>query len=268
MKAPSTKILGSALAFALLGVAVVLLGTAQSATPLHAGEAPLPDEVATSLGARSSVHGPIEPAREVAVPPPVEPVPRGAPPEALSEAQILELRCEFWRDMSVALERLAEANEMLHLSRGSEVAFRRLLQDYVQKSAAMGRLLVGDYEVVDRREVYRVMTETSTRDGQRFASTIGGVGLLMRLETPSHPLQRHANEPPDDVVFALRRHLIDAFNALPPVTRRTMLEADAAARAQMAAPSQLSTAAVRKLESQLLQGDFRRLMVGWMLAER
>lgn len=268
MTASSKKSLGSALGFAVLAAAVVLWGTAPSAIPLQPGEANLPDDAATSLEARSSLAGPLERAREVAVPLPTEPVPQGSPPGALSEAQVLGLRCEFWRDLSVALERLAEANEMLHLSRRSEVEFRRLLQGYVRTSAAMERLLVGDYEVVDRREVYRVMTDTSTGGEQRFASTIGGVGLLMRLETAGHPLQRHASEPPDAVVFALRRHLIDSFNALPPAARRTMLEADSAARAQLAAPSQLSNAATRKLESQLLEGDFRRLMVGWMLAER
>lgn len=178
-----------------------------------------------------------------------------------------EVRCGLWRHMYEALDRLSEANELLHLSGGSDAAFRRLLADYIRDAAALDGVLAGAYEVADRRVVYRAMTDEKPDQGALRGLSVGGVFLLVRTDAASHALQRHASDPPDAAVFALRRHLIDAFNAMPVANRRKMLEADASARAKLATPGEHDKAAVRSLESQLLNGGFRRLMVGWMLAE-
>lgn len=238
MKAPSTKATGTVLT---LAAALVLVGAMLMAasTPVTARvvASSLPTDAAPSMpAAQSSASDAFDLGREAAVHVP-DRVPASSPEGQLPAAET-EWPCwEVWCELSVALDQLMDASEAMRAATGTEIGFRDRQREYVEAAAQLDGWR-------DRLEV--VPPEPSRGS--------------------DHPLQRHASDPPDAVVFAFRRHFLDAFHALPLPIRRSLLGDEITPREQ-AVTSRIDPDA-GWLFRRSLEARFRPLRNCWLLVER
>jgi hypothetical protein len=221
VKAPSTKTQGTVLALASVLIVVALVDPrAPTTTPLPADASQPPVEAGPPTPAvQSSPRHPVDLARQAAVP--VTP-----PEQVLADAGPSVLRCEFWCELSVALDRLMEANQAMQAAKGAEVEFRQRQRDYVVAAEQLDGLRGERDDAASAATLLR--DEVWERAAVRSRSTHAARSQVpVDLSEPApdlvHPLQRHDSDPPDAVVVAFRRHFLAAFHAMPVANRRAML---------------------------------------------
>lgn len=186
-----------------------------------------------------------------------------------SDAGPSSRRCEFWCELSVALDRLMEANEAMQAAKGTEVEFRQRQRDYVVAAARLDGLRDESDEGSAAAERLRdeVWQRAAARSRWTFAAR-NHVPVVLSEPAPDlvHPLQVHASDPPDTVVVVFRRHFLAAFHAMPVAHRRCMLGDELTAR-ERAVMSRIHPDATC-LFRQRVEARFRPLRDSWTLAER
>jgi hypothetical protein len=264
VKAPSTKTPGTVLALAMVLIVVALLASsAPTTTPSLATVSPPPVDGAPSTPAvQSSSMDAADLARQATVPV----IPSA---EVVVDAGPSLLRCEFWCDLSVALDQLMDANEAIQAAKGTDVEFRGRQRDYVVAAAKLESSRDGRDEKPSAGDPLRdeVWERAAARSSWTNAAR-NQVQVVLSEPEPDlvHPLQRHDSDPPEAVVFAFRRHFLDAFHAMPVPHRRFLLGNELTAR-ERAMMSRIQPD-VTWLFRQRVEARFRPLRDCWMLAER
>lgn len=264
MKAPSTKTLGTGLALAsVLIVAALADPMAPTTTPLPANASPPPVEAGPSTPVVQSSSGDlVDLARQAAVP--------VIPPAGMAaDAGPASRGCEFWCELSVALDRLMEANQAMQAAKGAEVEFRQRQRDYVVAAAQLDGLR-GEHDDASSAATL-LRDEAWERAAVRSRSTHAArsqVPAVLSEPAPDlvHPLQLHDSDPPDAVVVAFRRHFLAAFHAMPVANRRAMLGNEPAPR-ERAVTSRIQPDATW-LFRQCVETRFHPLRDSGTLAER